>query len=68
MIKSYDAIATCFDFNNGGDDGPYALFSIGDKNMRVVVHMTADELRAIIGAGRCKLTIKIETTKQEGGG
>lgn len=36
--------------------------------MRVVVHMTADELRAIIGAGRCKLTIKIETTKQEGGG
>jgi hypothetical protein len=63
MKKKYAAVATCFDFNEGGNDGPYALFSVGDKNMRVVVHMTADELRAVIGMGRCMLTIQIDEAK-----
>jgi hypothetical protein len=64
MKKKYDAIATCFDFNDNGNDGPYALFSVGDKNMRVVVHMSAEELRAVIGMGRCTLMIQIEQLDQ----
>jgi hypothetical protein len=31
--------------------------------MRVVVHMSADELRAAIGMGRCTLTIQIDEAK-----
>jgi diphthamide synthase (EF-2-diphthine--ammonia ligase) len=64
MIKSHDAVATCFDFD-GGKDGPYAMFHIGDKNMRVVVHMTADELRAVLNMRKCKLTIQIEAIEQD---
>jgi hypothetical protein len=59
MKKEYNAVATCFDFNDGGNDGPYALFSIGDKNMRVVVHMTREELKTVT-AGPVRLTIEIE--------
>ena len=59
ISKSYDAILTCFDFNYAGTDGPYALFTVGDKKLRIPVHMTSDELREIISVRRCRLTINV---------